>query len=211
MNWKYIIGEILLIFVGINLAIWFNNWNTSRNANEQKVVAIDKIRDEVKSNLEELEFASEKNNAVLAAFSEFQHIYAETSSEVVAMPHELNALQKKYPDFFRISDSAEVGDGIYRYRGGTFVELELPELSEIAWETTRFTNIAREFEYDCLYNLESMYLLQRRVQKELDKAADALQQKELKRLVSVLNFKEQLSGQLLQNYKDVIETIEDCR
>ena len=59
-NWKYIIGEILLIFIGINLAIWFNDWNTSRNAREQKSVAIAKIKEEVESNLEELQFTEEK-------------------------------------------------------------------------------------------------------------------------------------------------------
>ena len=30
LNLKYIFGEILLLFIGINLAIWFNNWNTSK-------------------------------------------------------------------------------------------------------------------------------------------------------------------------------------
>lgn len=30
INWKYALGEIFLLFVGINLAIAFNNWNTNR-------------------------------------------------------------------------------------------------------------------------------------------------------------------------------------
>ena len=31
LNWKYALGEIALIFIGITSAIWFNNWNEERN------------------------------------------------------------------------------------------------------------------------------------------------------------------------------------
>ena len=30
LNWKYAIGEVVLIFIGITLAMWFNNWNEDR-------------------------------------------------------------------------------------------------------------------------------------------------------------------------------------
>ena len=210
-NWKYIIGEILLIFIGINLAIWFNDWNTSRNAREQKSVAIAKIKEEVESNLEELQFTEEKNDLVLEAFATYKKYYTDTPSEAVALPHEMAELQKKYPRFFRITDSAEVGDGIYKYQGGTFIQLELPELTEIAWETTRSTNIAREFDYECLYGLEGVYLLQRRVQKELDKAAEALKQRKLREIISILEFEKQISEQLLSDYQEVLDNIDACR
>jgi len=42
LNLKYIFGEILLLFMGINLAIWFNNWNASKKINEGKKIAISK-------------------------------------------------------------------------------------------------------------------------------------------------------------------------
>ncbi|WP_262910644.1 hypothetical protein [Psychroserpens luteolus] len=31
INWKYAFGELLLIFLGITIAIWFNNWNETKN------------------------------------------------------------------------------------------------------------------------------------------------------------------------------------
>ena len=30
LNWKYALGEVVLIFIGITLAMWFNNWNENR-------------------------------------------------------------------------------------------------------------------------------------------------------------------------------------
>ena len=36
-NWKYVLGEIFLIFIGITLAIWFNNFNQNRIDENKKV------------------------------------------------------------------------------------------------------------------------------------------------------------------------------
>jgi len=47
VNLKYIFGELLLLFVGINLAIWFNDWNSSKKISEGKKVAIEKITEEI--------------------------------------------------------------------------------------------------------------------------------------------------------------------
>lgn len=49
LNWRYVLGEILLIFIGINQAIWFNNWNTNRQNIKAKKVAIEKIKEEIAS------------------------------------------------------------------------------------------------------------------------------------------------------------------
>ena len=55
-----------------------------------------------------------------------------------------------------------------------------------------------------------MYSLQRLVQKEINKAADALQKRELKELMNILGFLNQLNRQLSQNYKTVLENIDNC-
>jgi hypothetical protein len=109
-----------------------------------------------------------------------------------------------------VEDSLALGNGLYEYKGGTFLELEIPELTQIAWETTRSLSITNEFNYECLYSLESMYNSQRRVQNEVNKATDALQRMDLKGLMAVLRFLEQLDEQLLEDYKEMIEIIDDC-
>ncbi len=44
LNWKYALGELVLIFLGISLAIWFQNWNESKKINNQKVLILKQIR-----------------------------------------------------------------------------------------------------------------------------------------------------------------------
>ena len=209
-NWKYVLGEILLIFIGINLAIWFNNWNASKKAIADKNVAITKITEEVINNSNQLKIAQEQNHQILLAYSEYKNKFDGNTSQLLATPSEVKELNTKYPGFYLTSDSIPLKNDVYRYNGGTHILLEIPILNEIAWDTTKTLSILNEFDYECLYDLESMYSLQRLVQKEINKASDALQKRELKELMNILGFLNQLNSQLSENYKTVLENIENC-
>ncbi len=209
-NWKYVLGEILLIFIGINLAIWFNNWNASKKAIADKKVAITKITEEVINNSNQLEIAQEQNHLILLAYSEYKNKFDGNSTQIISTPKALSILKTKYPDFYRVSDSIPLENGVYRYEGSTVILLEMPILNEIAWDTTKTLSVLNEFDYECLYDLESLYSLQRLVQKEINKAADALQKRELKELMNILGFLNQLNSQLSENYKTVLENIDNC-
>jgi hypothetical protein len=210
LNWKYILREILLIFIGINLAIWFNDWNSSKKITHNKKIAISKIVEEIKNNTAELNVAHKSNQLILSAFSAYKEIYDNNTSEIISTPLELGKLRMKYPGYFRVTDSIEYENGLYHYKGVTHIELEIPILTDIAWETTRAINVTNEFDYECLYNLESIYNLQSRVQSEIDKAANAVQKNELEDLMSILGFLNQLDLQLQENYKNILINIESC-
>ncbi len=74
VNFKYIFGELLLLFVGINLAIWFNDWNSSKKIDEGKKIAISKITEEIENNKLELDIVLENSHQVLNAFRDFKNI-----------------------------------------------------------------------------------------------------------------------------------------
>lgn len=209
-NWKYIVGEVLLIFVGISLAIWFNNWNNTLTSDRNKKLAITKIKEEINSNIGELAIVQENNLFITQAFTDYQQVYENGTSTVVTTPQKRHQLNEKYPNFFRATDSVEVEEGRFRYQGRTYIELELPVLTQIAWETARSINITNEFDYNCLYELESMYNLQQRVQIEIDKAANALQRGEMGELMRILNFLDQLGTQLMEDYQTMLKNIGSC-
>lgn len=210
VNWKYIIGEILLIFFGISLAIWFNNWNASNTINTNKRIAIDKIEDEIRNNLRELHDAREVNLKIPMAIETYTEIITNSDGEAVSSTTEIQRFQANFPGFFTIKDSVRINDTIYKYLGDTKINLELVELSEIAWETSRNMGIANNFGYECLYSLENMYNIQRMVQKEMDKASEALQNQEIKRLIRILEFMNQLDKQLEADYNLVLKNIAEC-
>ncbi|KAB7528126.1 hypothetical protein F8C76_09610 [Flagellimonas olearia] len=210
INWKYIFGEIFLLFVGINLAIWFNNWNTSKSMEKDKVVALEKIEGEIKANLDQLVKDHEVNQKIPSFFSDFDALEAE-DGRFVASPETMGKLREKYPEYIREVDSTEVSDGQYAYRIDSYINLEITDLSSIAWEISKSTGIFHEFGYDCLYDLQSLYNTQDLVKNELNKATEALRNTSMKDLVRTLGILKQLEEQLEKQYRDMLQNIKDCR
>ena len=122
------------------------------------------------------------------------------------VPEILKDFRRKYPEFFTVSDSIDLGDGRFHYSGRTRIVLDLTEASSIAWETTLALPIAKEMNYECLYELEGLYNLQLRTKKEVDKAADALQREDLKDLIRILKFLQQFYNQLKEGYGDALNS-----
>lgn len=210
VNWKYIVGEILLIFFGISLAIWFNNWNASNTLNENKRIAIDKIEEEIQNNLSELQSAREVNLKIPKAIEAYEEMVLESYGKAVASISKMKNFQENFPEFFIIKDSVRINDSLYRYLGNTRIKLELVSLSQIAWETSRNMGITNEFGYECLYSLENMHNIQRLVQNEMNKAAEALQNEEIERLKRILGTVNQLDVQLEDAYNSMLGHITDC-
>lgn len=210
LNWAYIFGEILLLFVGISLAIWFNNWNSSRILKREKANAFNALVDEIQANLEELRYATKSNADMAKAFEAFNWYSEKWEGEVVATPDTFKRLMKDFPSFFSINDSIPDKNGKFRYRGGYQIAIELTELTEIAWKTTQDIGLAKTFEYDCLYKIETAYNLQRLYQKYINKAADALQKKDLKELVNTFSFVKQVEPALEEEYLKLLKDLNNC-
>ncbi len=131
-NLTYILGELVLLFIGINLAIWFNNWNTSKKINKAKAVAIERIIDEIENNQLEVKTVLKNNYTGLSSYKEFKNLYLGNTSVVKANPLEMQRLIKKHPGYFTIIDSTMIDEGLYQYEGSSRMNLEIPTLTEIA-------------------------------------------------------------------------------
>lgn len=210
LNWKYILGEIILLFVGINLAIGFNNWNSSSRLNQDRQLALNKISEEIKSNQEELQEAKVINARVLRAFAAYNKVYAGHSTEVIATKDHMQMLQDSFPNFFRIKSTQQIQLDTFQYLGGTYINLELPALTDIAWTTSQSIEITNLFNYDCLYQLAGMYQLQKRLSEEMDRAAQALQDRRLKDLIHILEFTQQFEAQLEEDYQETLSSLDTC-
>ncbi|MEM9363511.1 MAG: hypothetical protein AAGA43_12790 [Bacteroidota bacterium] len=210
VNWKYIVGEILLIFVGINLAIWFNDWNSSKTIQKDKEIALTKIKEEVENNLQQLLESREQNQRIPLFYSELDSLKSE-EGELVLSPEVMKGFVEKYEHFFTAIDSTPTGDGKYIYEGYTFINLDITDLSSISWDISKSTGIFHEFGFDCLYRMQGMYNTQELVENELRKATEALSNKSIDDLVRVLTFMHQLEEQLEEQYKEMINNIDNCK
>lgn len=211
IKWKYILGEIFLIFVGINLAIWFNGWNTSKTTSSNIEIALDKIKGELNANLKQLEENRTSNQKITFFLDAIMAIQKENSGELLVSPKIMSAFEDTYKDFFAVTDSTYVDTDLYSYVGDTYINLDITELSRIAWETSKSTGIFHEFGYECLYELEGIYNTQNLVQNEIDKATEALRNESIDDLRRILKFANQLEMQLESQYKKIIGNIDNCR
>ncbi len=210
MNWKYILGEIILIFVGINLAIWFNDWNTSKTIQQDKEIALAKIKEEVENNLEQLVSSREQNQKIPSFYQELDDLKNEVGELEVA-PKKMKEFLGKYGYFFAVTDSVSVGDGFYRYTADATIHLDITDLSSIAWDISKSTGIFHEFGFDCLYQMQGIYSGQELIKRELRSATQALSQKSIDDLIRILKFMDQLERQLLDQYKEMIKSIDNCK
>ncbi|UTW67714.1 hypothetical protein KFE94_06275 [bacterium SCSIO 12643] len=209
-NWKYIFREILLLFIGINLAIWFNNWNESKKINQKKTIAIKNIVEEIGSNKKELNTALHNYETILKAYTEYKGLYNQNTTELITTPVKMKELQSKHPNFFIINDSISIDEYSFRYLGTTKVEMELPLLTDIAWKTTVSTNISSELSFECMYQLENVYNLQAKVVEEVSKASNSLKKETIDELIRILKFSTQLGTQLQKEYNETERKILNC-
>ena len=103
LNLGYVLGEVLLIFVGINLAIWFNNWNATKQLRRDKAIVLERIEEEIQSNLEELSTATQVNSLVAEGLQEYGRIFQGNTDWVVTTSQHMAELQSRFPGCFPVA------------------------------------------------------------------------------------------------------------
>ena len=89
---------------------------------------------------------------------------------------EMTKFTRKYPSVFIPTDSVRSGPGIYRYHGDMGVQIPAIlsiQLSSVAWDAFKDSDLGKIADFECLYNLETVYKLQSRVMDEFDKLLDS--------------------------------------
>lgn len=88
LNWKYALGEIALIFIGISLAIAFQNWNETRKSDEKGIQA-----------LKDIHQALELDTAYLEALVERLERSSESIRLLLQMPEYDDNVREAYTYF----------------------------------------------------------------------------------------------------------------
>lgn len=78
---KYAIGEIILVVIGVLIALQVNNWNENRKEKQQEVKKLEEMQNALKSDLQDIRFniewhISAKNSCeiLLSTFKKNYHI-----------------------------------------------------------------------------------------------------------------------------------------
>ena len=67
---KYAIGEIVLVVIGILIALQINNWNEARKARNKEIVYLNNIKSDLENSIEQIETFILKRNTQIKTSNE---------------------------------------------------------------------------------------------------------------------------------------------
>lgn len=150
VNWvNHSVGFISVV-LGVIIAFWLNNWNEQRKEKKSIQVALQNIKSEMIRNQASLDTIINQN----ARQADFLSKYLESVDEdmnIIVPTEEWGKLVAEYPDQLELQSS------------GVRLNMDLYQLSEVAWATTNRTGILSSVSFDLAYTLESTYDLQEKV------------------------------------------------
>ena len=104
INWKYAFGEVILIFIGITLAIAFDNWNEKRILKKEELSFYQNFKRQILEDKGVIDGTNEYNKNYMVQYSEaIQIIEADDRSRMDTLGF-IALKMTKYSDFDRPSD-----------------------------------------------------------------------------------------------------------
>lgn len=193
-DWKYLFREIILIFIGINLAIWFNNWNENRKLNRELTNSIELTQKELESNLATLS----KNKEIPEKFYNELNTYFSVSEKRTGI--EIEQFNSEN-EMIRITSD-----------GGLKINFKYPilNLKTTSWSIFKSRNSFHKLKYDCVDEIESCYQLIERFQDEFKISHMNLRNGEIEKFKNTLNYVIQINPQLQNVIQSILKDIKTC-
>ncbi|MBI9064424.1 MAG: hypothetical protein JEZ14_20735 [Marinilabiliaceae bacterium] len=153
------IVTLIATLLGVFLALYLNEWNTSRKQKKQKEIATENILQEVNANKEKLQKSVKHYEVMLETYIFFTDCLTSERSIVTSVEN-MSKFKTKHPGIIYTLDSIKIDNGNYRYTNMDLnlgFTLEQMELRTIAWETLKSSNINSTYSFDNLMSLQYIY------------------------------------------------------
>ncbi|MFK8005025.1 MAG: DUF6090 family protein [Saprospiraceae bacterium] len=144
LNWKYALGEITLIFIGITLAIMFQNWNDNQKKNKLEKAALQELKVALQNDLKDVNANINTHDKGVTAC---QSLLTILNSDEPANAMQLLGKMYQAVDFtFLVSDVST-----YEYLKS--VGLHLIKNDELRRQISKLYDVA----YESIYGVEKNY------------------------------------------------------
>ena len=119
---KYAIGEILLVVIGILIALQINNWNEGRKAIQQEIKILNELKNDLKTNLDEI---TETYNTTLTR----------QNSTVLILDYFEN--KKPVDDSLKMAFENIIMDGLFNIANTTYKFIESQGINTLSNDSLR--------------------------------------------------------------------------
>ncbi len=162
---------LVATMIGVFAGIYLNNLYSNRSILQNRANALAQINNEVEKNREILKKSLEAHRYYKGGLS-FLFRHLNEDEDLIVHRDTMEIFRETFPNALLLSDSTQVSGDLFNYEGELNFDIKgIPsiELSNVAWETFKASNLASTVNFDCLYQLELLNRLQERVRVENDK------------------------------------------
>ena len=191
---KYAIGEIILVVIGILIALQINNWNENRKENKISQEYLTGITNDIKKDLEQVDEILKEQIISISLISNIDHVFKEEFYE-----------PEKHASFFNVIDTTKFKllfsrGKSYRPRRGTYNSLisdgksgfiKNRDAFQLIQEIYDEENLRVASSYEAIKEIESKIILMYPYQKKYWTYSDLKKSKENKIFLDLSNFTEQ--------------------
>ncbi|RKQ51534.1 hypothetical protein BXY85_2561 [Roseivirga pacifica] len=158
LNWRYAIGEIILIFIGISLAIAFQNWNDNRKENRQLAGYLSTISKNLQSDVVAIEVYGNFRRQIAKNGQRHMELFLKDSVSLEVFTETSSILGESYLRLDMTGFEALKNSGYFSNLQGTEIESSLLEyyqlFNDIHEQEISFNNFVENMEYR-IYNIDS--------------------------------------------------------
>jgi len=214
INWTYLLTEVFFLVLGLFLALELNDWSARRKVEQRKTIALQNIQKEIQSNIEELN-GNGNNDELLALTQSIYPLQAEGVEPergyllLEISPAERDSLRKQYAGTIVFKDSSALGKNV-RYKVRLNFELNLANLSDLAWETTKLGGLMDKFSFDCTKGILPAYQIQEKFHLQQDNMVNVYGEQDIPAFLVQVFFWKEYKNALNEEYKLALEGLEDC-
>ena len=146
INWKYALGEIILIFIGITLAIAFDNWNQNRTQKKEEIQFYENFKRQILEDQHMIRGTRDYNEGYKIQFEEAIRIIEYNDRSLTDTLGFIAIKLTKYSDFDRPSNVYQsiVNSGELRLITSPTIIENIQRLEE----TYNYFNRLEEIHYD---------------------------------------------------------------
>ena len=150
VDWlNHLVGLVAVVF-GVLIAFWLNSWSEENRMEATLKVALENIKSEVGRNNDNLDTIIQSNKTLHTFLSTFLDSVDE-NMKVTVSDSAWNQLVMRYPQY--------LSDG----KSGVQIDLDLFQLSDVAWSAAHRTDAFSSMDYDLAFTLEKAYTLQEKL------------------------------------------------
>jgi hypothetical protein len=173
IDWPNHLMAFISTLLGVWLAISLGNSNQHRQEVSRMKIAMANVKQELQNNNRKAKNHIAHLDSLLRAVNTFSKMIDE-NMELVATERQMEEFISESEWFISVESKRPLRDSLYIYDGNLNLNLQLMNVSDIAWENTKLMDVLHLIDTETAFQLHGVYGLQDEAKRSLSEAMDII-------------------------------------